>query len=154
MLSEIGDLTRLREGTELLRRHLWIEEEVLFDAVARMSLALPSYIMQYEHAQMWLLLEELAATCEADTAPTKLHEPCRTLARLLEMYNYEAEAIIYATVDRRAATEVFVTYRALAAREAAVPASWGRRGRRAGFAPPSSTAPSAPDCRVVQPVHD
>ncbi len=146
-----GDLMRLREGVDLLRLHLWVEEEVLFDAVARTGLTMPIYIMQYEHAQMWPLLEELAAACEADdTVPAKLREPCRALYKLFQVHNAKEEDLIYTAVDRLAASEgSAIRNRLTAAREASMPAGWICRGRRDGFAPPPGAPPWPPGGRVV-----
>lgn len=149
-LQGAGELMRLRAGIDLLRLHLWVEEEILFDEVARTGLAMPVYIMEYEHAQMWPLLQELAAASEAGTVPAKLREPCRALHALLQVHNLKEEDLIYAAVDRLAASEGSAIHdRLTAVREASVPEGWICRGRRDDFAPPRGAPPWPPDGRVV-----
>lgn len=150
IIEGAGGLVRLREGVDLLRLHLWVEEELLFDEVASTGLRMPIYIMQYEHAQMWPLLQELAAACQSGTVLAKLREPCRALHKLFQVHNLKEEDLIYPAVERLAASEgSTIRNRLTAVREASVPEGWICRGRRDGFAPPPGAPPWPPGGRVV-----
>lgn len=142
-LAGTGDLARVRAGMDLLRLHLWVEEEILFGPVADTGLAMPIYIMQYEHAQMWPPLQELSAACDAGAAHEALCAPGRALYELFRAHNPKEEDLIYAVLDRVTAAGGLQGLQSVF-RDAAVPEGWVCRGRRPGFRPPPGARPWTP----------
>ncbi|GAA3982596.1 hypothetical protein GCM10022279_02670 [Comamonas faecalis] len=98
-----GDLRALGASLDLLRLHLYIEEDILFPPLERSGLTMPVFVMQREHGQMWLLLEQLAAACGAGADPAALKGDCAELLHLLQVHNPKEEQILYTAADRLAA---------------------------------------------------
>jgi len=149
MLAGDSDVATLHEALTMLRVHIRLEEEVLFDPIAAIGLEMPIYIMQVEHAQMWTLMDTLQSACSDDPDATSAwRNPCRKLLRLLDMHNPKEEDLIYAAADRLAAEGVLDTG-AVFDQSSALPEGWVCRGRRDGFAPPPGAPPWPPGGRVV-----
>lgn len=133
----------LQDASGWLRLHVWIEEELLFDPIATPALAMPLYIMRYEHAQMWRLLDELATLEFAD----ELRARCGSLRKLMGEHDRKEEDLIYAAVDRLVsanADEALLDD----IQNARLPAGWICHGLREDFAPPPGAPPWPPDGRL------
>jgi len=92
LLAGQGDLELLQTD---LRRHLYIEEALLFPLVNSRRLAMPLGIMRAEHGQMWDLLAVLDET--TDTAARR--RVCQQLFELFAQHNPKEEDVIYPAID-------------------------------------------------------
>lgn len=100
--TESGDTERLRAAVAALRRHIYIEEEVLFPPLQDAGLMAPVFVMLREHAQIWRTLDALEAQVDAgrtaaDPATAAL---CRELTVQLQHHNPKEERILYPEADR------------------------------------------------------
>lgn len=81
-----------------LRRHIYLEEELLFPPLREAGLAMPVFVMVREHAQMWRLLDDIdkaPAGPEGDAAVSAL---ARELMPVLDAHNPKEEQILYPQV--------------------------------------------------------
>ena len=64
------DRRPLRRAIGALRRHIYLEEEILFPLLrqAEPCLAAPAFVMLGEHAQIWGTMEALERAVDAGTA--------------------------------------------------------------------------------------
>lgn len=95
-----GTLAALAESLELLRLHIYVEEELLFPPLAKAGLTMPVFVMKREHGEMWPLLGTLASACESGAPVATLQEPALHLFRQLQVHNGKEEDIVYAAADR------------------------------------------------------
>ena len=84
-----------------LRKHLSMEEEVLFPALeaAGMPRMGPLYVMHMEHDQMRALLDAMAASAAA-TDWEGLADHGDTLLMVIQQHNVKEEAIVYPMAAR------------------------------------------------------
>lgn len=95
-----GAPAALAAALKLLRQHLYVEEAALFPPLAKGGLAMPVFVMQREHGQMWPLITGLEAACAAGTDRAALRTDADKLLMLLKMHNPKEEQIVYAAADR------------------------------------------------------
>jgi iron-sulfur cluster repair protein YtfE (RIC family) len=95
-----GGLPALAAALRLLREHVYAEETALFPPLAEAGLAMPVFVMQREHGQMWPLIQSLEAACAAGAAADDLREDARQLLQQLKMHNPKEERIVYTAADR------------------------------------------------------
>lgn len=103
ILTGNGQVSGLAEALTLLRLHLYVEEQILFPALAKTSAVMAIIAMKREHGQMWPHIEALRATCRSANPAAALHATCNTLFTLLQVHNPKEEKIIYTAADRFAA---------------------------------------------------
>lgn len=104
ILDGTGTLGQLAESLELLRRHVYLEEAVLFPPLEQTGLTMPVFVMQREHGMMWPLLDALGTACAADGASADaLRQHCDELLHLLQRHNPKEEQILYTAADQLAA---------------------------------------------------
>lgn len=98
-----------------LRRHLDMEEQVLFPAFeARTGMTMgPTRVMRAEHAQMRGLLDQMAAAAPDD--PDTLLDHGDTLLMIIQQHNRKEEGALYPMCD----THLRAEWPALAAKLAA-----------------------------------
>jgi hemerythrin-like domain-containing protein len=80
-----------------MRRHIAMEEEVLFPALesaARMGGSGPTAVMRMEHQQMRGLLDQIAASIESDNSEQAL-DIGDTLLMLIQQHNIKEEGMLY-----------------------------------------------------------
>ena len=80
-----------------MRRHLAMEEEVLFPAfesAARMGGGGPTAVMRMEHKQMLGLLEQIGAAMESGNAELAM-DTGDTLLMLIQQHNIKEEGMLY-----------------------------------------------------------
>lgn len=103
-----GPITRwaapLQEAMQALRRHIYIEEEVVFPRLRKGPLTMPIMVMYREHGEIWRAMDELdahLASAEGDDSVvrTELVEGCNHMLELLEQHNLKEEPIIYPHLD-------------------------------------------------------
>jgi regulator of cell morphogenesis and NO signaling len=98
-LAAPSDPLPLMSAIDVLRLHIYVEEEFLFPLLrtAEPRLAAPVAVMLLEHAQIWATLDELEAELEAGSdAAVAL---CKELAAQLEHHNMKEEIVIYPRAD-------------------------------------------------------
>ncbi len=91
-----GDRQPLTRAIRALRRHIYLEEEILFPLLyqAEPGLAAPVFVMLREHAQIWALLNSLEHPGgDAGLAPV------RQLTSHLLHHNLKEERILYPRAD-------------------------------------------------------
>lgn len=96
-----GSRDELIESLELLRRHIYVEEAILFPLLADdYSFAMPLAQMKHEHGDMWPLLEAALEGSASGAPLDDVLEACRALFGHLQVHNPKEEEAIYAAVDR------------------------------------------------------
>ena len=86
-LAAPDDGAELRAALDLLRRHIWLEEEYLFPPLRAAGLMMPIMVMIREHGQLWPVIDRIDAAPDA--------ESCRELLALLAVHNDKEEPIVY-----------------------------------------------------------
>lgn len=94
-----GDRADLESALDDLRRHIYLEEEMLFPPLRDAGLVGPILVMLREHAQMWQILETLDRQLAADERDDALRDSCRELVVLLQRHNPKEEQILYPQAD-------------------------------------------------------
>lgn len=98
-----GSLPALHEALQLLRLHLFLEEEILFPMLEQHGITMPVFVMKREHGQMWPVLAALLQACEAGAEPAALRADCDELFKLLQIHNVKEEQVVYTAADDLAA---------------------------------------------------
>lgn len=96
----------LSTASQALRRHIFIEEELLFPPLRAAGLYAPVTVMLREHAEIWSLLDELDRPLGASGCGDVLAELCADLERVLEKHNMKEEQILYPQADAIVDAEV------------------------------------------------
>lgn len=99
-----GEPQALAAALNLLREHLYLEENVLFPPLAEAGLAMPVFVMKREHGHMWPLILSLQAACAAGAAVDDLYEGACQLLQQLKIHNTKEEQIVYTAADRYEST--------------------------------------------------
>lgn len=89
----------LRRAVAELRRHIYVEEELLFPPLRAAGMTGPILVMLREHAQMWPVLATLDRELVERVDDDELHRACRQLLVLLQHHNPKEEQILYPQVD-------------------------------------------------------
>lgn len=104
--AENGDLRAgpLRRAMSALRRHIYLEETILFPPLQAGGLMVPIMVMLREHGALWDAMGSIESALEdaaqADSdATTALLEQCRQLLALLDRHNTKEEPVIYPRAD-------------------------------------------------------
>lgn len=93
-------MPQLTRAVDALRRHIYLEEEVVFPHLPPGPLMMPLMVMRREHGELWRRMDALAAHLEDDSSPVDgLEEACAELLALLEEHNRKEEPIIYPHMD-------------------------------------------------------
>lgn len=93
-LTGTGSPQALIQSLELLRLHIYLEEQVLFPPLERAGLTMPIFVMQREHGLMWPLIQSLLKS-DAD-----VQADGRELFQLLQVHNPKEEQILYKAADQ------------------------------------------------------
>jgi regulator of cell morphogenesis and NO signaling len=89
----------LQQAVDDLRRHIYVEEELLFPALREAGMTGPILVMLREHGQMWPLLDALDQELHDGAADAVLEATCGQLLALLQRHNPKEEQILYPQVD-------------------------------------------------------
>lgn len=102
IIDGVDDRALMAESLVLLRRHIYIEEVILFPALAKAHLALTMLIsmMEIEHAYMWPMIDNLAASTGPDAPFKEIRRTCVALDELLRLHNIREEDVLYRAADR------------------------------------------------------
>jgi len=85
----------LRDAVDALRRHIYLEEVLVFPSLREAGLMAPVFVMLREHGEMWRVLDQVDGSDGAD----RLSALCAELMPLLEAHNGKEEPILYPRVD-------------------------------------------------------
>ncbi|CAM5221536.1 hypothetical protein CDEF62S_05702 [Castellaniella defragrans] len=116
----------LAESLKLLHRHIYIEEVILFPALARADLALTMLIsmMEIGHAYMWPMISGLVTGTGPGIPFEDIRKTCTALDELLQLHNTREERVLYRAADRMTASSAGDHPLVRAIREAEMPAGW------------------------------
>lgn len=89
----------LQTAAEALRRHIYIEEEMLFPALRAAGLWGPVAVMLREHGEIWSALDELEQTAMEQLSVDNARLVYRRLAEVLDSHNEKEEQILYPQSD-------------------------------------------------------
>lgn len=104
---DTGDRAHLREATDALRRHIYLEEVLVFPPLREAGLMAPVFVMLREHGEMWRVLDRMDATDSAD----ELRSASGELVPMLQAHNGKEEPILYPQVDAVLDDELAATLR-------------------------------------------
>jgi len=82
-----------------LRRHIYLEEALLFPTLRAAGLVAPVFVMVREHGEIWRSMDALEAAVAADSAGPAAADICREMVRQLEAHNMKEEMILYPQAD-------------------------------------------------------
>jgi len=97
--SALDSASRLRQAMAALRRHIYLEETLLFPPLRDSGMLAPVFVMLSEHAELWRTMDELEHQLDDGVALTHLRGACRTLLAQLERHNAKEEPILYSQAD-------------------------------------------------------
>lgn len=95
----LPDSDSLAEVLDLLRRHIYVEEEFLFPPLREAGMVMPILVMIKEHGEIWNLMDQLQAANGQSAAKSELISIANQLLELLERHNSKEEPIVYPQVD-------------------------------------------------------
>ena len=98
-VGALDSASRLREVIAALRRHIYLEETLLFPPLRDAGMVAPVFVMLSEHAELWRTMDDLEQRLDDHTALTDLRAACRTLLAQLERHNAKEEPILYSRAD-------------------------------------------------------
>ena len=96
-----GDRGALLTAIAALRRHIYLEEELVFPALPSeggAGLIAPIFVMLREHAQIWQTLDALER--EVEDGPSDGRLLCHQLLVQLQHHNMKEERVLYPEADR------------------------------------------------------
>ncbi len=89
----------LTEALTALRRHIYLEEAILFPPIRDGGLVMPIFVMVREHGELWRAMEALSELLEAGADAALLQRTCRALLAQLDQHNQKEEPVIYPHAD-------------------------------------------------------
>jgi len=81
------------------RRHIYLEETLLFPPLRSGGLFAAVLVMLREHGEMWMLMDELEPLVAAGGTDPAISDLCARFVALIEAHNLKEEATIYAQAD-------------------------------------------------------
>ena len=90
-----GEAARLRDAVSALRRHVYLEEVLVFPSLRQAGMMAPGFVMLREHGEMWQVLDRLDVSVDR----ADLEQLCGELEPLLQAHNGKEEPILYPQVD-------------------------------------------------------
>jgi regulator of cell morphogenesis and NO signaling len=102
------DRQPLMQAIQALRRHIYLEEELLFPPLRQAGLVAPLFVMLREHGQIWATLDGLEH--QFDAGETRFVS-CHQLTIQLQHHNLKEERIIYPQADHVLAAPASVQLR-------------------------------------------
>ncbi|SBS74058.1 Regulator of cell morphogenesis and NO signaling [uncultured Mycobacterium sp.] len=89
----------LRAALEALRRHIYLEETLLFPPIRAAGVMMPILVMMREHGELWRTMGALTDLIVDTNDSEQLRDTCYRLLRQLEQHNSKEEPIIYPHAD-------------------------------------------------------
>lgn len=106
-----------------LRRHIYLEEALLFPKLREAGLVAPVFVMVREHGEIWRSMDALESAVAADGAGPAAADICREMVRQLEAHNTKEEMILYPQADAVVTGEAQAALQAFLA-EGSMPEGW------------------------------
>lgn len=89
----------LDRADDLLKRHIYIEEALMFPSLRRTGMLAPILVMEREHGEIWRTLDAIHLEVGPGTAAESVPDRCHQLLHQLDGHNQKEEPIIYPKVD-------------------------------------------------------
>jgi hemerythrin-like domain-containing protein len=103
LLTARGGVThatgRARVAIAALRRHIYLEEELLFPPLRAAGMLAPVLVMLSEHRELWRTMDELEQRLDGGDPPVDLVDLTNTLLAQLDRHNTKEEPILYGQID-------------------------------------------------------
>jgi len=118
------DIAALAGAIRALRRHIYLEEEVLFPSLTgEPSLPMAIFVMYREHGEIWREMDQVEMLLASGADSDVLRSRCDELLDLLKKHNFKEEPVIYGKADEVLASEVNQKIRDFL-RNGSMPAGW------------------------------
>ena len=93
------DADGLTTTLDALRRHIYLEERILFPPIRHGGMVMALAVMMQEHGEIWHTIDAVADLVADGGEPEKIREICRQLLSQLEAHNAKEEPVIYPAAD-------------------------------------------------------
>ncbi len=90
----------LARAAAALRRHIYLEEEILFPPLGEAGLAPPVAVMFEEHGAIWGTLDDITRCLDEESDVTSIQQAYDSLVGILGEHNRKEEGILYPAADR------------------------------------------------------
>ena len=129
--GDSGSSSVLVGAMDALRRHIYLEEEVVFPPLNVGGLMAALFVMRREHGEMWRTMDALAAALDggADMAADGVRQRCAELVAQLDVHNTKEETIVYTQADQLLTADDSARLLALLP-SATMPEGWVCQGAR------------------------
>ena len=81
------------------RRHIYLEEAILFPPLRQAGMFAPVMVMLMEHGRMWRVMDALEPLLNSGVTDPQVADLCQQLVDLLAAHNPKEEQIIYPAAD-------------------------------------------------------
>lgn len=95
----LPDVDIVARALDELRRHIFLEEELLFPALSRGGLVAPVMVMLREHADIWHSVDRLEVHLRGTDRSGVQRALCDTLTQQISSHNIKEELILYPQAD-------------------------------------------------------
>jgi regulator of cell morphogenesis and NO signaling len=89
----------LNATLDFLRRHIYLEERILFPPIRHGGLVMSLFVMMREHGEIWHTMDALAEEVAGAADHDRLRELCGQLVTQLKAHNMKEEPVIYPAAD-------------------------------------------------------
>jgi iron-sulfur cluster repair protein YtfE (RIC family) len=89
----------LSVAMEALRRHIYLEETILFPPIRELGMTMPIFVMMREHGELWRAIDGLTDLIAETTDTELLRDAGHRLLGQLEQHNVKEEPILYPHAD-------------------------------------------------------
>ncbi len=89
----------LTAALEALRRHIYLEDVLLFPPIRDAGMVMPIFVMMREHGQLWRTMDTLTDLLADGDDNGRLADACSRLLDQLHEHNSKEEPIIYPHAD-------------------------------------------------------
>ena len=90
----------LMTAMEALRRHIYLEEEIVFPHLPAGPLMMALMVMRKEHGEIWRRMDELLQSLSTESADEeRVEQLCQEILALLDRHNSKEEPVIYPHMD-------------------------------------------------------
>lgn len=97
-LADPGKPLALNRAIASLRRHIYVEEQIVFPPLFDSGMAPPILVMQREHGEIWRTMVAIEASIDQGLDAVTV-DLCRQLLAQLERHNAKEETVIYPEAD-------------------------------------------------------
>jgi hemerythrin-like domain-containing protein len=89
----------LTQALDALRRHIYLEEAILFPPIREAGMVMPIFVMMREHGELWRTIDALTDLLADGATHEQLRDTCHQLLGQLERHNSKEEPVIYPHAD-------------------------------------------------------